>query len=332
MKQENLPVRVGITGRQTGEDVNSGFGLATGPSVPTAATVTVAAMAATADEEIGGPQAIFRVGGYRQRPDGAELTMGVGPWLTGVGATTAVGSLGVLVDDVLGRPVFMARPAGSHLVTFELSVEIVTPPPWSGPLLRAYGTVVDVDAARGLSHCEIVDGAGRLVATGRAHLRFVAAGWAQPQRIGATTVAGVSELSALDVLGPAAWNGSLTSSAPARTSAVAVAAVAGSGDTTGGTRIVVPARPEFGNGSGAVHGGILFCGMEQAAVAADDPEGLLRTTSVTVHYLRRAEVDASVSYDVVPEHRGRSVAVYKVTARGPAGKPYCVATVARTAR
>ncbi|CUU54594.1 uncharacterized domain 1-containing protein [Parafrankia irregularis] len=314
--------------------MTSGFGLATGPSVPSVPTPApapaAAATDAAADEEIGGPQAIFRVGGYRQRPDGAELTMGVGPWLTGVGATTAVGSLGVLVDDVLGRPVFMARPTGSHLVTFELSVEIVTPPPWSGPLLRAYGTVVDVDAARGLSHCEIVDGAGRLVATGRAQLRFVAAGWAQPERTGATAVAGASDLSALDVLGPAASNGSSASSAAARTSAAA-AAVAGSGDTTGGTRIVVPARPEFGNGSGAVHGGILFCGVEQAAVAADDPEGLLRTTSVTVHYLRRAEVDAPVSYDVVPEHRGRTVAVYKVTARGPAGKPYCVATVARTA-
>ncbi|OAA19654.1 uncharacterized protein UG55_10878 [Frankia sp. EI5c] len=290
--------------------MSSGPALVTGPSDPRlhpgADSAGHPAAPAGPVEEIGGPQSIFRIHGYRPVPDGTDLAMRVGPWLDGFGGMPAVGSLGVLVDDVLGRPVFLARPAGTHLVTFELSLEVVAPPPWSGPELRAHGTVLDVDAARGLSRCEIRDGAGRLVATARAHLRFVAAGWAQPEQIRPTTLAAAAELSALDTLGPDVPD-------------------------LGGRRFVVPARPEFGNGSGAVHGGILFCGCEQAA-AADDPQGRLQTISVSIHYLRRAGLEAPVVYEVEPEHRGRSVAVYRVTARGAGGKPCAVATVARAAR
>ncbi|WP_230205000.1 PaaI family thioesterase [Parafrankia elaeagni] len=304
--------------------MTSSSGLAPGLSVPharqgprdgggTAAPAGVTdrrepAELADVSDGIGGPQALFRVSGYRTGPEGTKLSMAVGPWLDGVDGTPAVGALGVLADDVLGRPVFVSRPPGTHLVTFELSVEVVLPPPWTGPSLLATGTVVAVDAARGLSRCEIVDGAGRLVATGRAHLRIVPAGWSQPEGIRASTLTTAADLSARDTLGPAGRSG------------------AGSGDP-----IVAPNRPEFGNGSGAMHGGILFCGSEQAAAAAD-PEGRFATTSVTIHYLRRADLEVPVVYEVRPEHRGRSVAVYRVTARGPGGKPCSIATVARAAR
>ncbi|MCK9902916.1 PaaI family thioesterase [Frankia sp. Cpl3] len=301
--------------------MTSRSGLAPGVSVPRARQIPqedsgTPAPAGAADrgepaepsDGIGGPQALFRVSGYRPGPDGTELSMAVGPWLDGVGGTPAVGALGILADDVLGRPVFVSRPPGTHLVTFELSVEVVLPPPWVGPRLLATGTVVAIDAARGLSRCEIVDGTGRLVATGRAHLRIVPAGWSQPEGIRASTLTAAADLSARDTLGPAGSTG------------------AGRGGP-----IVVPNRPEFGNGSGAVHGGILFCGSEQAAAAAD-PQGRLTTASVTIHYLRRADLADPVVYEVQPEHQGRSVAVYRVTARGSGGRPCSIATVARTVR
>jgi uncharacterized protein (TIGR00369 family) len=58
----------------------------------------------------GGPEALFRLGRIAVDDTGASAaTMAVGPWLV-VDGRPAAGSLGVLMDDVLGQAVIVGRP------------------------------------------------------------------------------------------------------------------------------------------------------------------------------------------------------------------------------
>src|SRR6476660_6523591 len=54
--------------------------------------------------------------------------MDVGPWLV-VDGRPAAGSLGVLMDDVLGQAVIVGRPGGHWAVTTELAVDVCAPLP-----------------------------------------------------------------------------------------------------------------------------------------------------------------------------------------------------------
>src|SRR6478672_5645143 len=121
----------------------------------------------------GGPEALFRLGQI-EVDDSAAVTalwMDVGPWLV-VDGRPAAGSLGVLMDDVLGQAVIVGRPGGHWAVTTELAVDVCAPLPSAGRL-HAVGELVSVDAAGGIARGGVRDDAGHLVAVGTTWSRFI---------------------------------------------------------------------------------------------------------------------------------------------------------------
>ncbi|WP_007513810.1 PaaI family thioesterase [Pseudofrankia saprophytica] len=120
------------------------------------------------------PETRMRVGPI-DRGNGMRVPMPVGPWMLAPSGDQTVAALGVIVDDAIGIEVHHQRPAGTHSVTTELSVDVVLPPPWAGPELVATSRLVGAGSADGVSRGEVRDGDGRVVAIASGRSRFVPA-------------------------------------------------------------------------------------------------------------------------------------------------------------
>lgn len=260
------------------------------------------------------PETRFRVR-LVERVHEVRFQMAVGPWMLGPDGAQTVASLGVLIDATVGMEVYRTRPAGTHSVTGEVSFDVVTPPPWSGPALTARAGTLSRDPDGGLSRCEIVDGAGRPVAVAVGRCRFVpAAGIPSAEELG-PPLPPADHRTLLEVLG-------LSDLSPAP---------AGPGQVgTRTARLVVPASPAFINGGGTVHGGVLLTCSELATHLLADPDRPEQTTSVRLNFLRPGALAHPVTYTAEVFHRGRSISVYRVTSSGPSGRPYTTATITRT--
>ncbi|MBL7498368.1 thioesterase family protein [Frankia sp. CNm7] len=120
------------------------------------------------------PETRLRVGPLTL-DEGMRAPMRVGPWICGPDGEQAVGALGVIVDDAVGVEVHRHRPAGTHSVTTELSLDVVVPPPWTGPELVATARLAGAGPEDGVSRGEVRAGDGRLVAVATGRSRFVPA-------------------------------------------------------------------------------------------------------------------------------------------------------------
>ncbi|ONH26568.1 PaaI family thioesterase [Pseudofrankia asymbiotica] len=120
------------------------------------------------------PETRLRVGPM-DRGNGMRVPMTVGPWMTAPGGEQTAAALGVIVDDAIGIEVHNQRPAGTHSVTTELSLDVVFPPPWPGPELVATSRLAGAGPADGVSRGEVRDGDGRVVAIASGRSRFVPA-------------------------------------------------------------------------------------------------------------------------------------------------------------
>lgn len=262
----------------------------------------------------------FRVQPPAHGDDGTRVRMRTGPWLAGPGGVMTVGSLGVVVDDAIGSTILRARLGDQHSVTSQLSLEIVVPPPWPGPELTAHATLLGRDTVGGLAAATVFDGEGRVVAVATGRCRYVPADILPPGGMRPPL--------------PPADHGSLFETldlAPASAGAIPEQASPAAGDAASeacGPALVLPSGPGMQNPHNTVHGGVLLCGSE-LAVALADPDGPPHTTSIRISFLRPGDSNHPVTFTTRAVHRGRSLAVYEVSAGGPAGRPYTVATVIR---
>jgi acyl-coenzyme A thioesterase PaaI-like protein len=284
--------------------------------------------------------------------DGLRVQMAVGPWMRAPGGVQLAAALGVLVDDVVGVESHLHRPAGTYSVTTELSLDVIAPPPWDGPELTATSRFAGTSGVDGVSGGEIRDGASRVIALVSGRSRWVPVAGVHagveevvrepprrlpPERHDSILEAlGIAELADALVFDPdlpleiARLHG--TPQIPSPRAAVEAAAMR---PPAGCARLAIPPLPAFGNASGTMHGGIQLTGMDLAASALDgalgpDPAPGAFTTSVRMNLLRPAALTDPVWFTASALSRGRSLSVYRVTASGPAGRPYSVATVTRS--
>jgi uncharacterized protein (TIGR00369 family) len=260
----------------------------------------------------GGPERAFRVGPVTVSEGVFRSSMETGPWVLGPDGRPSFGSLGVLIDVILGYPVVTARPAGGWAVSTEISVDFCAPVPADGSVLQAESRVLHLDSAGGLAEARVLDAAGTVIASGRQRLRFVPG----------TPVA----LAA----GPLAAD-TLDSELPARPQRQA-AALDQLGatilPTPDGAVLLLPLGPGLANPMGTLHGGIMLCASELAGHAAlQRPGSALSTASVHISYLRARPVTGEATFEAVTRHRGRTLGVAEVTSRRADGKICTLATV-----
>jgi uncharacterized protein (TIGR00369 family) len=93
------------------------------------------------------------------------FTMPATPWLTGSNGLIPGGALAILADSPLAAAIGTALPPQTGLVTSELSLRYLRPVRAGGDLM-ARGTLVHAGRSLGLSHVQVTDGAGRLIADG----------------------------------------------------------------------------------------------------------------------------------------------------------------------
>ncbi|WP_067650392.1 PaaI family thioesterase [Nocardia harenae] len=257
-------------------------------------------MAASAPQLVlGGAEALVRVGPVTVTPTGGQLTVESGPWLRDPVTGCSRGALGVPLDDVTGFLVAAAAPPGRWPVSLGIRLDLLADPPLDGSPLTARGELAGLDERGGTTRGTVTDARGGLLAlvVQRSHLVAV-----DEAPSGATPAppppgAGVSLRAALGVR--AADPGVLE----------------------------LPPSVYTANGMGNLHGGILICSAEFAAAGALGATGEFRTTSVDITYVRPADARGATTFRPRVLHRGRSLAVVRVTALNSANKPCAIATV-----
>lgn len=257
---------------------------------------------------VGGPEIAFRVAPVISEGEMFRGAMETGRWVIGPDGHPCFGALGVLIDDALGYPVVVSRPAGWWATSTEISVSFCAPIPAGVSALQAESSVVTVGPSGGVAQVRVTDADGQLVAFGTQRLRWVSG---TPAALdGAGTGPGISpaepprEAPALQQLG-------------ASISATAKGAV-----------LTLPPQPALSNPMGALHGGILFCASELAGHAAvQRPGAPLTTASIHIAYVRPGSVTEPTVFEAITLHRGRTLAVAQVTSRNASGKACTLATV-----
>ena len=239
-----------------------------------------------------GPEDLFRLGPVTSDGQSVAASMPSGAWLVDTDGVVAPGAVGVLVDNVLGYAIIAARPPGHWSVSAEITLDVLEPLPTSGAI-HAEARVEHIDGLGGFATARVLDDEGRLLALGTQRGRFVAAHGVGLEPASYTPVDGSD-----DVI---AWL--------RRTSA-------------GARPFEVPDL--LLNPMGNVHGGVSFCLSD--LVARDAVAGDLTTASIHVVYSRGIPAGATLSYDAVVTHAGRSLAVVEVTGSVD-GRPSTLATV-----
>lgn len=226
----------------------------------------------------GGPEDLFRLGPVTTTEEGLAGSMPAGPWLAGPDGATAAGSLGVLVDDVLGYALIGARPEGGWSVSAEITLDVLAPLPTSGTI-HCSGRLLQADALGAYADGRVTDDDGRLVAVTSQRGRFVPLA-GEPVPASYDPMADVD-----DAIG---W---LDRSYGA------------------GEPFVVPDL--LANPLGTVHGGMSFCLSELVARRAVAPH--LTTASIRVAYTRAIRAGDTLTYLTEVRHGGRGLAVVDVT-------------------
>ncbi|MBD0020801.1 PaaI family thioesterase [Gordonia pseudamarae] len=245
-----------------------------------------------------GAEALVRVRTRAFAAGVCEFTVRPGPWLHDPVAGCSRGSLGVVLDDVTGYLAAARAAPGRWPVSLGIRVDFLADPPLAGEPMVAVGELVSADVSGATTRGTLTDADGTVVAlvTQRSHF--------------------------IDAQAPASPALAFSAPEPSAT----VREVLGISEPSPGT-VELPSTPYAANGRGHVHGGILICGAEFAAMSAIGADGRFRTLSVDINYVRPGDALAPTVFRAELCHRGRSLCVVRVVAEGPAGKPYAFATV-----
>ncbi|MGV9710995.1 PaaI family thioesterase [Gordonia sp. NPDC003424] len=250
------------------------------------------------DFVVSGAEALLRVNAVRLSPVSAELSMASGPWLQDP-MTGNRGALGVPLDDVTGYVVAAGRPDGWWPVSLGIRVDFLADPPTDGPPMVVTGELVARHPGGAATRGSVSTADGEVIAlvTQRSHLIPVDAAPTGPD---VPHTPPPSDVTVRDALG-------------FRQNAAGVVEMA--------PTMFAP------NGKGDVHGGVLIIGSERAALAAVGGGDEFRATSIDIAYVRPGDARNIVIFRSDVQHRGRSLAVVRVTAENFSGKPCALATV-----
>lgn len=245
-----------------------------------------------------GPESLFQV--PRVEVDGEWLrsSMPTGPRLAGPDGRTVGGSLGVLIDNVLGYALIAHRPRDQWSVSTEIALDLLGPLPVDGSTLHAEARVEYVGGGGGVGFASgrVVDDSGRSVAMCRQWGRFVPATTAL--EVGAAPFESADGDDLCSLLG-----------------ARSVSPSGLSLDVAGALQ----------NPMHNLHGGIALCASDLAAVLALADDGpRLATTSVKILYARPVPGASRLDLRTTVRHRGRSLATVDVV--GAVGGRVCTLT------
>ncbi len=227
------------------------------------------------------------------------MTVESGPWLRDSVAGVSRGALAVPLDDVTGYIVASGSPRERWPVSLGIRLDLLADPPMDGSSLTVTGELIARDDRGGTTRGVVVDGTGALIAliTQRSHLISVDG---PPMAPVLPFVAPGDDVSIRDALGIRE---------PVR------------------GVVELPATALAANGSGNVHGGILICGCEFAAMSALDADGGFRSTSIDIAFVRPGNAAGTTTFRADVVHSGRSLAVVRVTAVNSSAKTCAIATV-----
>lgn len=259
-----------------------------------------------------GPERLFHLGPVVGDALRAAGSMKTGPWSTDMHSRPAVGSLGVLVDDVLGFSIAAATPMGKATVTTHIHLDAIRPVPIDGSDITAEITSVEFDGSGGFVSGRVVDGSGRVIALATLRGKFVPA---VPDRdstfeLGPRTVASLAEHSRR-------W------SSPNALEARMV-------PTEDGVDLQFNVSKSLVNVRGSQHGGITFCAAELAgrgALGRHSGADEFTTVAVDIAYLRPALMGSVLVFRARRIHAGREVGLVRVEGFVDEKKPIAVATV-----
>jgi uncharacterized protein (TIGR00369 family) len=283
-----------------------------------------------ADGALAGPERVFVDGGpeksfgiARSTVDGDEAvsSMATGPWLTGPAGHPPGGTVGVLIDDVLGLALIRQRRAGTWSVSAEISLDVIAPVPADGGRLTCRGRLVGAGAHGGIASGTVTDADGRVIALCGQHSRWVTTSPADAATRAAASrprhwAAPADPVAASTATGPAGA-GSLAELLGARVQA-----------TEGGAELSLTVTAGLANPLGNLHGGITFAACDlvaQAALLAAG--GPTQTASIRVAYPRPIPLGATLRFQGRLLHRGRGLGIVAVTVTTDDAKPRALATV-----
>ena len=250
---------------------------------------------------MGGPEALFQVTDLVFVGPQARSSMPVDPALSAPGGGISAGSLGVLVDIVLGYSIVAARPPGHWSVSSEIQVEVLGGLRRPRGRLHAQGVVIDLDRYGGLARGRVRDDAGELLAVCSQRGRFV------PLLAGDPEAPGVPP-------------------SPAR-GATDLADLLRARPLGGGSGVALTVSPELQNPLRNLHGGIALCAADVAAHVAMDASGQRwTTTSLQISYVRPIRGGVEAEFGAAVRHLGRALAVVDVVG-SVAGKQCTIARV-----
>jgi uncharacterized protein (TIGR00369 family) len=251
----------------------------------------------------GGPENLFRVDELRLDDAVARGSMSAGQWLTGYDGRPCAGSLGVLIDDVLGYAVVAVGPPEHWSVSTEITIDVVGPIDPAASRFHAEARAVSVDAQGSFARGEMIDDSGALVAV------FTQRGHYVPMSVADLTPTAPPEL-----LPEAQGMGALIGAALA--------------DDASGPRVDLPAAAAVQNAMGILHGGIALATSDLIAATALGVDGThpLETASIRIVYIRPVAGGSRIEFRPRVLHRGRSLGVVDVEGR-IGGKTHTVARV-----
>jgi acyl-coenzyme A thioesterase PaaI-like protein len=248
---------------------------------------------------IGGPEVMLRISGRAVSAERGEARIETGPWLADPAAGVNRAALAVALDDVTGYVVDAGSPDGRWPVSLGIRMDFVADPPLDGTPLTVTGEIVARGERGAMTTGTVSDPSGRPLATVVQRSHLVDA----PTVPGAHATAEVLDAPVSPVreqLGLVSTAADVLTMAPTALSA---------------------------NGMGSVHGGILICASELAAMSSVEANGQLRTTSIDITYVRPCNAADTTTFTSETLHRGRSLSVVRVVSANSSGKPSSIATV-----
>ncbi|MDS1112921.1 PaaI family thioesterase [Gordonia westfalica] len=248
---------------------------------------------------IGGPEVMLRISGHSMSAEQGRARIETGPWLADPAAGVNRAALAVALDDVTGYVVDSGSPEGRWPVSLNIRMDFVTDPPLDGTVLDVTGELVARDERGAMTTGTVSDPSGRTIATivQRSHLVDAPT---TPGAHATTEVLDAPDSPVRDQLGLVPTAPGVLTMAPTVLSA---------------------------NGMGSVHGGILVCASELAAMSSVEASRQLRTTSIDITYVRPCNAADTTTFTSETLHRGRSLSVVRVVSANSSGKPSSIATV-----
>lgn len=257
------------------------------------------------------PERLFRVARVNEADGVVSSSMPTGVWVERDKGHVAAGSLGVLVDNVLGYAVLVDRPLGHWSVSSEISIDMCAP---VEPAATLFGDArpAHADSRGAVSSGQVVDERGRLVALCRQHGRYIE---------------NLPDLSAVDVPEPPGFD------EPAHPGSVFELLSARPETSDERAVLDLVATPALVNPLHNMHGGITLCAADVTALAAlESAGGPMATSSIQVNYIRPIPLGSSVRFEATVLHSGRTFGVARVDVRNAEGKVCAAATVAAGSR